>query len=481
MDHHQKAIDCWKQGALTEAEKRLRLHLDSFTNDASAIANMGSIYRDRGDFQEAIDLYNQSLKLQPDQDWVVSNRLMTLNYSEHFDRESIKVEHEKVFLEKISPGKIEFKNSLNADKKIHIGFVSGDLRWHSVAFFLLGLLRHLPKSEFEVTCFSDSPDPDNMSHILKQNVEGWVDSSTMSDEKLIQTLRRSRVDVLFDLAGHTARNRAMCFYQRCAPVQVSWLGYPTRTGNPSIDYWMTDSIICSNEDKQYGFEKPLRLDVGAHVYFPPVSGEDVSTERVQKSSKNETVLGCFNHRAKITKAQLITWADILKELPGSSLILKTRSFADSLECERVLDVFKKQGVSEEKIHLFGRTETTIQHLEYYQRIDIALDTFPYNGTTTTCESIWMGVPVVTQIGTTHASRVGASILGQLGLQENVTNDPAEYHDRVIRLSQEKDFLESFRTHSRSLMWEKGLIDHQRFSKAFAHQIRQVWAEFCESR
>lgn len=473
-------IEKWKQGNLQEAEVCFRQYLSDFPSDVNVIANLANVYRDRGDLKNANKWYLRALKLEPNTTWIHSNRLMTLNYDPEVDSETILQAHLKWGKQLSLPDPVSFKNERTPGKRIHIGFVSGDFRWHSVAFFLFGLLKEFNSDQVEVTCFSENRSSDEMTALIRAHSDGWVDTSGMSDDQFLKTTRRSRLDVLIDLSGHTAYNRMEALARRCAPLQVSWLGYPTITGNPCIDYWMTDSAILGDSSDQLGQVSALVMKEGIHSYFPPVQEYDLPITDHKKKPAGKVVLGCFNHRAKISAICLKNWAQILKCEPNTELLLKNRSFNDPQEVANLRYEMEKLGVNGLRITTLRRTPTCMEHLRTYEKIDIALDTFPYNGTTTTCEAIWMGIPVVTCVGDTHASRVGASLLTQLGAPEWIAEDMDGYCRIVGELVRDNDLRVNFSKTARARMRTSGLSDCAKFARAFEEQVRSIWMNYCFS-
>ena len=405
----------------------------------------------------------------------------------HFGKEELEELHE-TWGKRFSGVEVPvFRNSLSHERRVHVGLVSADFRWHSVAFFLLGLLKHRDKSRLEITCFSDNPEDDDMTGILRNLADSWVTCKGLSDSALLKIIRRSRVDVLVDLAGHTAYNRMAVFGRRAAPVQVSWLGYPTPTGNPHIDFWFTDAGIHSEDVVAGGgCSEPVCLASGAHAYHPPVEAAEMPVDRVLWEPESEDVmdsgadtvwLGCFNHRAKLSSQTLEMWAAILRSAPHTKLLLKTRSFADERVSADLRKRFGLLGVDPCRLSFRSRTDTTLEHLQCYRCIDLALDSFPYNGTTTTCESLWMGVPVVTRSGNTYASRVTGSLLNQLGKPEWVADSAEGYVQTALNLIADVEGRRQFRKNARGLLQEAGLTDSARFAECWTTAVEDLWRRY----
>lgn len=401
---------------------------------------------------------------------------MTFNYSDQMGFSELLEIHHQWGQSLTRPLEVVFKNRMVTDRRIHLGFVSGDFRWHSVAFFLIGLIHHLDRNDFEITCFSDNRSDDEMTGILREFSDGWVDCQNYSDETLWKTIIRSRVDVLVDLSGHTSYNRMGVFGRRAAPLQLSWLGYPTPTGNPQIDFWMIDEKVNPFDvgEQDAGF-RPVILPGGMHAYQPPLNAIEMPTDRFPPDG--ETIcLGCFNHRAKISESSIRMWAEVMRNFPTARLLLKSRSFADRNVIKELKHAFSRHGVESERIEYLERTTTTREHLECYRSVDIALDTYPYNGTTTTCESLWMGVPVISMRGESPASRVGSSLLSQLGRSDWIAEDPDSYVERVSELIGNEQERKLFRVTSRAQMYQSGLTNTRVFASNWSHVVRELWAK-----
>ncbi len=480
----QLALDALRAGKVTESVSQLQEVIARAPAVAAAWANLGNAERERGQIDAALQAYEQALRFAeggPDADWIWSNYLMTQCYREAEPGRPCWQIHEQWGQRLALAQEPTWRHRWDADRRLHVGWVSGDFRWHSVAFFLLALLRNLDREQFEITCFSNHPDTDEMTEILRSQVDAWVDIHEASDERVLQQIRRSRVDVLVDLSGHSAYHRMAVFAKRAAPVQLSWLGYPGPTGNPEIDFWMTDAIICPpSESCPWKGSRPLRLNAGCHAYHPPLSESEMPPVAVRTEHSGPT-LGCFNHRAKLSRETVEMWAEVLNAAPTARLLLKSRCYQDAQACDEIRQQFQALGVAAERLELWARTPSTREHLEGYQQMDIALDTYPYAGTTTTFESLWMGVPVVTRCGVEPASRVGASILRQLGRSEWVASDRRGFVQTALRLIEDAAQRKDFRTNAREAMRLSGLTDGARFARSWQAAVRGVWQEQVRKR
>jgi predicted O-linked N-acetylglucosamine transferase (SPINDLY family) len=285
-------------------------------------------------------------------------------------------------------------------------------------------------------------------------------------------VRKDGIDILVDLAGHTAENRLLVFARKPAPVQITWLGYPNTTGMPVMDYRLTDEIADPpGEADQYHSETLIRLPDGFLCYSPPDDAPDVSGLPARQTGR--ITFGSFNNLPKINEAVIALWSRLLLQIPQSDLLLKSKQFADAHVRQRYLDLFTSHGIEAERITLLQRVSSTAGHLAIYDRVDIGLDPFPYNGTTTTCEALWMGVPVISLRGDRHAGRVGASILTHVSLQELVAADEDQYIRVGIKLARELDELEGLRKSLRARMQASVLCDGRAFARTMENIFRYI--------
>ena len=297
-----------------------------------------------------------------------------------------------------------------------------------------------------------------------------------SDDRVAEQIQKDRIQILVDLAGHTVDNRMPVFARRPAPVQVTWLGYPGTTGLPAMDYRITDAIADPvGKTEQYHTETLTRLKEGFLCYKPSEDSPGLSSPPVLKAG--HITFGSFNNLTKVNRKVVEAWSRILRGIPGSSLLLKSKQFPDEFIEGYYRDLFSQNGIISDRIEMLSGVETLKEHLACYNRMDIALDPFPYNGTTTTFEALWMGVPVVTLAGGHHASRVGASILTHLGLEKLVAGDIRCYVDKAIQLAGDMNELKALRAEMRNRMKESPLCD----AKSFAGSMESVFEEMCRPR
>jgi protein O-GlcNAc transferase len=445
-----------------------------------AYNNLGLAMQDQGNVEEAEKYYRHGLRLKPGFPLCHSNLLLLMNYNSRHNAESVFSEHlqfSKNIAGPLYPSNPQYPNDPSPSRRLKIGYVSPDFRRHSVNYFIEPVLASHDHNQFEVFCYSDVLIQDNVTKDLQGYADQWRDISGIPDEKVSELIRGDGIDILIDLAGHTGYNRMPLFARRPAPVQASWLGYPNTTGLSTVDYRLVDEYTDPQglTDPFYT-EKLMRLPGSFLCYLPDKEGHAIGALPALKSG--HITFGSFNYFPKVSPEAVTLWAAILKSLPGSRLILKSRNFADRTACRYALELFSGKGIAAARIELMSIKLSFAEHLDTYNRIDISLDTFPYNGTTTTCESIWMGVPVIALSGNTHASRVGLSLLTNLGLKELVAGTFEEYISIATALAGDLDGLQELRKSLRDRMTHSSLTDAKRFGINLETCYREMWMQWC---
>jgi predicted O-linked N-acetylglucosamine transferase (SPINDLY family) len=347
------------------------------------------------------------------------------------------------------------------------------MRNHSVSYFLEPLLATLDRDRFQIFCYPDVATPDKVTERLMKLADRWLDISDLPDNVVADMIRSDQVDILVDLAGHSgSRIRLPVFSERPAPVQVSWLGYPNTTGLTSIGYRLTDEIADppGPDDNLYS-EKLVRLKDGFLCYRAPDDAPETASSPCIKNGY--ITFGSFNMLPKISPEVIAVWARILRRVKDSRLVLKCHYFADSATAKRFNGYFADFGIAGDRLELRASTPGTKDHLAGYHDVDIALDTFPYNGTTTTFEALWMGVPVVTLSGDRHASRVGADILTRLDLSAMISFSTDEYLAIAQGLANDTQKLSLLRSELRNRLARSSLCDAQLFARGVEEAFRSM--------
>ncbi len=459
------------KGALSDAVASHREALRLDPELASAHNNLGIALKDQGLLAEAREAYGRALELEPDNAEIHSNLLMCMAYDPETDGWTSLDAHRGWAVRHEHPEPADFNRAYDPGRILKIGYVSPDFWTHSVAYFIEPVLEQHDQRRFHVTCYADVDRPDATTARLKDHTDRWHETASLSDGELFELIRSDGIDILVDLAGHTANNRLSVFGRRAAPLQLSWIGYPATTGLSQMDYKVTDAWADpQGASDSWHSEKLLRLPEGFLCYGPP---RDAPTPAGERGDRPLT-FGSFNNLSKVTEAVIDLWSALLQECPDARLLLKSRQLADDSVRERIVKAFQLNGIDEERLDLKARIASRKEHLALYNTVDVALDTFPYNGTTTTCEALWMGVPVITLAGELHAGRVGASLLHQLDLTDWIANSPEEYVSLVLSVAAQPPE----RRILREWVAASTLTDAAAFTEQFEKALRGIWRERC---
>src|SRR6185369_3245105 len=434
---------------------------------------LGNVYSLIGQSDDAIAVYRTGLKADPGNAVLHSNLLLTMHYS-------AQVTPAEILNESIAWGDSHSAKQLLTcrqvgDLPLKIGFVSADFKAHSVSYFFEPLLAKLNRDRFKVYCYSGVRKPDAITERLKSQADCWIDSFNIPDELLAEKIVAEKIDILVDLSGHSDGNRLGVFARRAAPLQVTWLGYPGTTGLQAIDYRMSDAVADPvGVSDPLHTEKLARLSECFLCYQPPQDAPQVSL--LPLSERQPVTFGSFNNLAKITPQTLTVWGEILGKIASSRLVLKSRAFADDAVVSKWHKLLEEHGVESARVSLMPFVLSSWKHFADYAKIDIALDTFPYNGTTTTCEALWMGVPVITLSGDRHSARVGASLLSCIGLHELVTGNWNDYVARAVQLAGEVKQLQLYRSTMRERMLSSPLCDAGGFAVRWEGALFKMLSE-----
>lgn len=443
---------------------------------------LGNTLADLGAAREADTAYRRALELRPDRADVHSALLLNLHYLPEIPDNVMSAAHRGwgEAHARLAPQATKAHSNLPVpERRLRIGYVSPDFRNHPVAFFVEGLLAMHDRVQVEVFCYANVRQPDAVTARLRQYADHWRGIVGLSDVQIATLIAEDQIDVLVDLAGHTADHRLLVFAHRSAPVQVTYLGYCDTTGLPAIDYRITDAQADPPGTAAHlHTERLVRLSQCAWCYSPHADAPSVAEAPALKSGV--ITFGSFNALAKLNDDVLNLWAEVLLRVPNSRLLLKSIGLEEELARARIYERFAHCGVARERIELSGPTPSRLAHLDAYRRMDVALDPFPYNGTTTTCEALWMGVPVVTLEGSRHAARVGASLLRTVGLVELVTRDRSDYVEALVRLSRDVPALAQLRATLRDRVKGSPLLDASSFARKMETAYREMWRAWCAS-
>ena len=460
-------------GELTEAEKILLSGIKRFPGKEKLLTNIGLCYEEKGEIHKAIHYYKKAATMEKNGTQARSNLLFAMHYLENINMKKLYDVHSRWCT---YPNQIMLKRDSNKHHNIqqiiNIGYISPDLRTHPVASFLYPILLNHNKYQVNIFCYSNSENFDMMSEKLKKLSTKWVDISSLTDQDVCHEIQKDNIHILVDLAGHSKRNRLGVLAMKPAPVQLSYLGYPGTTGIEQIDYRLTDQWADPEDFEPFYHEKIVRMPDSFLCFDPEYKFPEIHS---LPALKNKYItLGSFNRMSKLNPFILERWATILKHLPDSRLLLKAQAFHDSGIVKKIQIFFEQMGVNKKRLILYERTASRTDHLKMYHNIDIALDTFPYHGTTTTCQALWMGVPVITLIGNAHVSRVSMSILKTMGLTEFIATTSDEYVNKVIHLSNNLHLLSQLRKNLRAIGMNSPLHQSKTFVKHLERIYKMMW-------
>jgi predicted O-linked N-acetylglucosamine transferase (SPINDLY family) len=438
--------------------------------------NLGSAFKELGQLREAIACFRRAVQLNPKLAEVDSNLLYTLIFCPEFDAEQIYQEHCRWNQQHAAPLASFIQphaNDRSPDRRLRVGYVSPDFREHAASFFTTSLFSAHNHRDFEVFCYSDVVCPDGRTRRLQGYADVWRNVLGQTDEQVAQLVRQDRVDILVDLAMHMAHNRLLVFARKPAPVQVTWLAYPGTTGLPAIDYRLTDPFLDPPRlfDRYYA-EESVRLADTFWCYNP--LSEPVPITPLPALENGYVTFGCLNNFCKLNDGVLTVWARVLQAVDGSRLMILA---PESPHRQRIFGLFEQAGVAPERV-TFVAEQPRPQYLELYQRIDLGLDTFPYNGHTTSLDGLWMGVPTVTLVGQTVVGRAGWSQLSNLGLQELAAQTHEQYVRLAADLAGDWPRLAELRASLRGRLQASPLMDAPRFARHVEAAYRQMWRSWC---
>jgi predicted O-linked N-acetylglucosamine transferase (SPINDLY family) len=466
--HLSQAISCYRK----------TIEIDPYY--VHAYNNLGSALKDSGDLREAERYFRHALHIQSDYIAAQSNMLLTMNYDSRYTAETVFSEHIQFaerFEKPLTADQVPHLNEPAPDRRLRIGYVSPDFKRHSVSYFIEPVLLSHNHDNYEIYCYADVLVPDDVTRRLHGYADNWLNIVGKSDKDVAALIRAHKIDILVDLAGHTAKNRMLAFARKPAPIQISWIGYPATTGLSVMDYKIVDHYTNPPGMTEHLYsENLIRMPKSFLCYLPERDNPDVVPLPALKSGY--VTFGSFNTFAKVTPEIMGLWSNILKSVPGSCLLMKAKSLSDKSIRDFIIDLFKQKGIDSERIELLGWEPLLKSHLETYSRIDIALDTFPYHGTTTTCEALYMGVPVITLEGNTHASRVGVSLLSNVDLVELIGSTREEYIARAVDLAHDLEKLQSLRQRLRDMMLQSPLTNRESFTLILEKYYRNIWMNWC---
>lgn len=458
--------------ALACIQSAIRLDADF----APAHESLGILLANTGEAEAAIPAFRRALALDPARQSISSNLLFALNYLSSVEPEAVFQEH-RAWAERCS-GSLPVAahaNRADPDRRLRLAYVSPDFRQNAVYFFIDPVLQHRDRSRFEVICYSDVEAEDALTTRLRAMADGWHATAWLSNEAFAARVRADAIDILVDLAGHTAGGARMpMFARKPAPVQVTWLGYLNTTGLRTMDYRLADWHACPADMDRYHSERVVRLPDSQWCYAPVPGGPEVGP--LPALATGSITFGSFANLPKVTAEVIALWSRVLQQVPGSRMVVVGRGMGQLPG--RFAERFARCGVEASRIE-FREFMAMQEYLSFHNRIDIILDTFPFTGGTTSLHSLWMGVPIVSLAGRHVPSRGGASLLNVLGMEELIAGTPDQYVAIATSLARDPNRLGHLRRSLRARLEASPLCDANRFTRNLEAAYREMWRAWCE--
>jgi protein O-GlcNAc transferase len=470
-------------GQFLESIACYRRVLEMAPNDPIAHNNLGAIYRQLNRLDEAAAVWRRTLEIDPGNLAPHSN-LIFLENSRAGGSTAAVLELTRSFAAAAArQAKVVavWPNSPEPERVLRIGFVSGDLRAHPVGYFLLSFLTALKASaadRLELHAYLSYAFADDVSARIRAQCHGWRQVHEMKDEALARQIGEDRIDILIDLSGHTGENRLPAFAWKPAPVQATWLGYLGTTGVGAIDYLIADDWTLPPELESHFTEKIWRLPKSYLCFTPPV--EDDTIGPLPALANGYVTFGSFNNLIKLGPDVISLWARVLHAVPESRLLLKTNQFIEPSVRHEVAQKFAHHGIEGSRL-MIEPTVPRADYLKPFNRVDIALDPFPYPGITTSVEGLWMGVPFVTLAGKTFMARQGVGLLNNAGLADWVAADEDDYVKLAARRAGDLQTLQQLRQELRARVHASPIFDAESFARNFEGAMRGMWREWCAGR
>jgi protein O-GlcNAc transferase len=435
--------------------------------------NLGNLAKSGGRIEESIAIFREGVRRHPNDVRSHSNLLYALHFDLEFGPEDILRQTAawgRAF-EAAIPAIEHHTNDRSPDRRLRIGYLSPNMREHSETYFVLPLFRTIDRSAYQTYVYSCNTVDDEMTPLLREHADVWRDVVAWNDQQLVEIIQQDRIDVLVDLSMHMHGGRLVVFARKAAPVQMAWPAYPSTTGLTRMDYTVLDPYLYT-QDPSHFTESPYILPACYWCYEPYGPRPEVSA--LPSRAGTGLTFGCLNHFGKVNRPTLDAWIQILQRVQDSRLLLHVES---KNAADDVRTLFSKNGITPKRLIFQGRVKRDV-YLRSYHFIDIALDPFPYNGATTTCDALWMGVPVVSRSGATAVSRAGLTILSNLGLPELVAQTWDEYISIAVNLASDQPRLQELRQSLRGRMERSVVMDTKTFAVAMGQAYRWMWQRWC---
>jgi protein O-GlcNAc transferase len=453
-------------GMVAEAETVVRRILERDPEAAAGYNALGWNLVSQGKVREGIEACRKAFDLAPTKHGSLSSGLFATLYDNTLSPEQVRARFKEWGAE-VPPEPAEAKlaeRPSREGRRLRLGYVSPDFRAHPVAFFIEPVLKHHDRERIEVFCYSDVRAADETTERLRGLAEHWRDTSAMSSAELHAQIQKDQIDVLVDLAGHTAGNRAPLFAARAAPVQGVYLGFPYGTGVPEMDFCIGDAVATPPECIDLSPDRVAALECCFFCFRPHPEALDIAEPPVLKNGY--VTFGCFNNLAKVSDTAVRLWAQAMQAVPKSRMIMRALALNDTGVRERYWKLFEAEGIDRRRVELSAALRPLAKFLGDYKRVDICLDPVPFNGGTTSVESLWQGVPLLSLAGKLQPGRMGASILTEIGLQDLVAESPEDFPKLTAALAGDVDRLKTLRTEIRERMQSSHLCGPERYTPKF---------------
>ncbi len=447
--------------------------------EAAVHNNFGMVYNAMGESALATRHFRQALTLAPGHASAHSNLLLHLNYQDTTTPAAMLAEA-MAFAARHTPASIQpHPNAREPGRRLKIGYLSGEFRKHAVGLFVLPLFEHHDHRQFEIFAYAEGAQFDATSQRMQTLVDHWRPVANLSDAQLIAQIRADGIDILVELSGHTGDNRLPALAHQPAPVQISWLGYPGTTGLKAIGYVMSDAVADPLNETRQMIEAPLHLPGGFHCYRPEGLWQGELEPRAASSlAAGRVTFGSFNNLAKVSPTCIRMWAAILRAVPAATLVMKGKPFSEAAARARFVERFAAENIDASRVTLRAYDDTHAAHMQIWAGVDIHLDSAPYNGVTTTCDALWMGVPVITLRGNQIASRTAASLLTHAGCADWIADSEADYVRKAVALAADLPRLAGYRHSLREQFKASPLSDAVGFARKVEDAYRAVWMKTC---
>jgi protein O-GlcNAc transferase len=467
-------------GKLEEAEASYRRALDFKSEYAEAHNNLGNTLRELGQLENAVACYRRALEIKPDYVDAYTALLFCLSHSKEMDAQSLFAEHCNFggrFEAPLRASWPQHRNSRDTERCLQVGFVSGDLHNHAVASFIEPILAHLKgHPKLSLHGYYNNTIEDSVTQRLRGYLKHWHKISTLSDETLAHKIQEDGIDILIDLSGHTALNRLLTFARKPAPIQVSWMGYPGTTGLTSIDYYLSDRFFTPQGqlDNQF-MEKIVCLPAGA-PFLP--SSEAPKVNGLPALTNGYVTFGSFNRLSKLNHSVIALWSQLLRTLPDSRMLLG--GMPEEGNYDVLIEWFAQEGIKRERLDFYPRGDMR-SYLTLHHQVDICLDTFPYNGGTTTFHALWMGAPTLTLAGRSAAGRCGVAILSKIGMEQFIAYDEREFLQHGLYWSSNLVELAKIRSVIRTRFMGSAISNPELIAAGLERALHIMWQHWCEGQ